>query len=111
MTRLLIFGEQKNYGSRIDRAILEFSYSARVLNIKGLFTGIMDPETKPVNCQGVFSTRLIKPDENMGGFQCCPNYSVLTIHGIGHNRKIVIISSRLVTGFELVKVKWKQANC
>jgi hypothetical protein len=60
--------EPINYG--IDRAILNIPIRPGH-EYKGFIHWDYDPETKPVNVQGVLALA-DQTDENVGGFQCLP---------------------------------------
>jgi Phytanoyl-CoA dioxygenase (PhyH) len=65
-----IWGTEKLWVS-IDRANLNFPIQPG-FEYKGFIHWDYDPETKPVNVQGVLALA-DQTDENMGGFQCVPD--------------------------------------
>lgn len=102
-----IWGTEKLWVT-IDRANLNFPIKPG-FEYKGFIHWDYDPETKPVNVQGVLALA-DQTDENMGGFQCVPElyrtYDTwkLTQPGDRDHYKPDI------SGFELVKVKMEAGD-
>jgi hypothetical protein len=89
----------------IDRAILNIPIRPGH-EYKGFIHWDYDPETKPVNVQGVLALA-DQTDENVGGFQCLPElfktYDTWKLtQPMDRNR-----FQPNTDGFDLVKVKWK----
>ena len=102
-----IWGTEKLWVT-IDRANLNFPIRPG-FEYKGFIHWDYDPETKPVNVQGVLALA-DQDDENMGGFQCIPelfrNYDTWKLtqpEDRDHFKPDV-------TGFETVKVKMKAGD-
>lgn len=97
-----IWGTEKLWVS-IDRANLNFPIRPG-FEQKGFIHWDYDPETNPVNVQGVLALA-DQTDENMGGFQCVPelfrNYPTWKLTQ-PENRNHFMPD---ITGLELVKVK------
>ena len=88
---------------------LEFSHSARVLNTKALFIGIMILKQNLRMCK-VFWHLADQTDENMGGFQCIPE-----LFRTYDTWKLTQPDDRDhfkpdITGFEMVKVKMEAGD-
>jgi hypothetical protein len=102
-----IWGTEKLWVT-IDRANLNFPIRPG-FEYKGFIHWDYDPETKPVNVQGVLALA-DQTDENMGGFQCVPG--LFRTYDIW---KLTQPADRDhfkpdVTGFELVKVKMEAGD-
>jgi hypothetical protein len=96
-----IWGTEKLWVT-IDRANLNFPIRPG-FEYKGFIHWDYDPETKPVNVQGVLALA-DQMDENMGGFQCVPELFRSYDHwkmGQPENRDRFKPD---ITGFDLVKV-------
>ncbi len=96
-----IWGTEKLWVS-IDRANLNFPIQPG-FEYKGFIHWDYDPETKPVNVQGVLALA-DQTDENMGGFQCVPE-----LYRNFNTWKLTQPADRNhfmpdVSGFDLVKV-------
>jgi ectoine hydroxylase-related dioxygenase (phytanoyl-CoA dioxygenase family) len=96
-----IWGTEKLWVS-IDRANLNFPIQPG-FEYKGFIHWDYDPETKPVNVQGVLALA-DQTDENMGGFQCVPE-----LYRTFDTWKLTQPADRNhfmpdVSGFDLVKV-------
>jgi ectoine hydroxylase-related dioxygenase (phytanoyl-CoA dioxygenase family) len=96
-----IWGTEKLWVS-IDRANLNFPIQPG-FEYKGFIHWDYDPETKPVNVQGVLALA-DQTDENMGGFQCVPE-----LYRTFDTWKLIQPDDRNhfmpdVSGFDLVKV-------
>jgi hypothetical protein len=96
-----IWGTEKLWVS-IDRANLNFPIQPG-FEYKGFIHWDYDPETKPVNVQGVLALA-DQTDENMGGFQCVPE-----LYRTFDTWKLIQPADRNhfmpdVSGFDLVKV-------
>lgn len=96
-----IWGTEKLWVS-IDRANLNFPIQPG-FEYKGFIHWDYDPETKPVNVQGVLALA-DQTDENMGGFQCVPE-----LYRTFDTWKITQPADRNhfmpdISGFDLVKV-------
>ena len=96
-----IWGTEKLWVS-IDRANLNFPIQPG-FEYKGFIHWDYDPETKPVNVQGVLALA-DQTDENMGGFQCVPE-----LYRTFDTWKLTQPDDRNhfmpdVSGFDLVKV-------
>ena len=97
-----IWGTEKLWVT-IDRANLNFPIKPG-FEYKGFIHWDYDPETKPVNVQGVLALA-DQTDENMGGFQCLPE-----LYRTYDTWKLTQPDDRNhfqpdTTGFEMVKVK------
>jgi Phytanoyl-CoA dioxygenase (PhyH) len=96
-----IWGTEKLWVS-IDRANLNFPIQPG-FEYKGFIHWDYDPETKPVNVQGVLALA-DQTDENMGGFQCVPElyrtYDTWKLTQPGDRNHFMPD----VSGLELVKV-------
>lgn len=97
-----IWGTEKLWVT-IDRANLNFPIQPG-FEYKGFIHWDYDPETKPVNVQGVLALA-DQTDENMGGFQCVPE-----LYRTYDTWKLTQPEDRNhfmpdVSGFELVKVR------
>jgi Phytanoyl-CoA dioxygenase (PhyH) len=97
-----IWGTEKLWVT-IDRANLNFPIRPG-FEYKGFIHWDYDPETKPVNVQGVLALA-DQTDENMGGFQCLPE-----LYRTYDTWKLTQPADRNhfqpdTTGFEMVKVK------
>jgi ectoine hydroxylase-related dioxygenase (phytanoyl-CoA dioxygenase family) len=97
-----VWGTEKLWVT-IDRANLNFPLRPG-FEYKGFIHWDYDPETKPVNVQGVLALA-DQTDENMGGFQCIPE-----LYRTYDTWKLMQPEDRDhykpdTTGFELVKVK------
>lgn len=97
-----VWGTEKLWVT-IDRANLNFPIRPG-FEYRGFIHWDYDPETKPVNVQGVLALA-DQADENMGGFQCVPelfrtydSWKLTQPDGRDHFKPDV-------TGFEMVKVK------
>jgi hypothetical protein len=102
-----IWGTEKLWVT-IDRANLNFPMRPG-FEFKGFIHWDYDPETKPVNVQGVLALA-DQTDENMGGFQCVPElyrtYDTWKLtQPVDRNR-----FKPDVTGFEIVKVKMEAGD-
>ena len=102
-----IWGTEKLWVT-IDRANLNFPIKPG-FEYKGFIHWDYDPETKPVNVQGVLALA-DQMDENMGGFQCVPE-----LFRTYDTWKLSQPESRDhfkpdITGFELVKVKMEAGD-
>ena len=102
-----IWGTEKLW-STIDRANLNFPLRPG-FEYKGFIHWDYDPETKPVNVQGVLALA-DQTDENMGGFQCVPE-----LYRTYDTWKLTQPEDRDhykpdVTGFEVVKVKMEAGD-
>lgn len=102
-----IWGTEKLWVT-IDRANLNFPVKPG-FEYKGFIHWDYDPETKPVNVQGVLALA-DQIDENMGGFQCIPElfrtydtWKLTQPDDRNHFRPDT-------TGFELMKVKMKAGD-
>jgi hypothetical protein len=97
-----IWGTEKLWVT-IDRANLNFPIRPG-FEQKGFIHWDYDPETKPVNVQGVLALA-DQTDENMGGFQCLPdlfrNYDTWKLTQPADRDRF----KPDTTGFEFVKVK------
>ena len=96
-----IWGTEKLWVS-IDRANLNFPIQPG-FEYKGFIHWDYDPETKPVNVQGVLALA-DQTDENMGGFQCVP-----ALYRTYDTWKLTQPADRNhfmpdISGFDLVKV-------
>ena len=96
-----IWGTEKLWVT-IDRANLNFPIQPG-FEYKGFIHWDYDPETKPVNVQGVLALA-DQTDENMGGFQCVPE-----LYRTFDTWKLIQPADRNhfmpdVSGFDLVKV-------
>lgn len=96
-----IWGTEKLWVS-IDRANLNFPIQPG-FEYKGFIHWDYDPETKPVNVQGVLALA-DQTDENMGGFQCVPE-----LYRTYDTWKLTQPADRNhfmpdISGFDLVKV-------
>jgi len=97
-----IWGTEKLWVT-IDRANLNFPIKPG-FEYKGFIHWDYDPETRPVNVQGVLALA-DQTDENMGGFQCLPE-----LYRTYDTWKLTQPADRNhfqpdTTGFEMVKVK------
>ena len=97
-----IWGTEKLWVT-IDRANLNFPVRPG-FEFKGFIHWDYDPETKPVNVQGVLALA-DQDDENMGGFQCIPE-----LYRTYDTWKLTQPDDRNhfqpdTTGFDMVKVK------
>jgi hypothetical protein len=102
-----IWGTEKLWVT-IDRANLNFPMRPG-FEFKGFIHWDYDPETKPVNVQGVLALA-DQDDENMGGFQCIPE-----LYRTYDTWKLTQPEDRDhfkpdVKGFEKVKVKMKKGD-
>lgn len=102
-----IWGTEKLWVT-IDRANLNFPVRPEQ-PFKGFIHWDYDPETKPVNVQGVLALA-DQTDENMGGFQCVPE-----LYRTYDTWKLTQPEDRDhfkpdVTGFEMVKVKMEAGD-
>lgn len=102
-----IWGTEKLWVT-IDRANLNFPIRPG-FEYKGFIHWDYDPETKPVNVQGVLAL-VDQTDENMGGFQCVPE-----LFRTYDTWKLTQPSNRDhfkpdVTGFDIVKVKMEAGD-
>lgn len=102
-----IWGTEKLWVT-IDRANLNFPIKPG-FEYKGFIHWDYDPDTKPVNVQGVLALA-DQTDENMGGFQCIPE-----LYRTYDTWKLTQPDSRDyfkpdVSGFELVKVKMEAGD-
>ena len=102
-----IWGTEKLWVT-IDRANLNFPMRPG-FEYKGFIHWDYDPETKPVNVQGVLALA-DQTDENMGGFQCVPE-----LFRTYDTWKLTQPEDRDhfkpdVTGFEIVKVKMEAGD-
>ena len=102
-----IWGTEKLWVS-IDRANLNFPIRPG-FEYKGFIHWDYDPETKPVNVQGVLALA-DQTDENMGGFQCIPG-----LFRTYDTWKLTQPEDRDhfkpdITGFDLVKVKMEAGD-
>jgi hypothetical protein len=102
-----IWGTEKLWVT-IDRANLNFPMRPG-FEFKGFIHWDYDPETKPVNVQGVLALA-DQDDENMGGFQCIPE-----LYRTYDTWKLTQPEDRDhfkpdVTGFEKVKVKMMKGD-
>jgi hypothetical protein len=102
-----IWGTEKLWVT-IDRANLNFPIKPG-FEYKGFIHWDYDPETKPVNVQGVLALA-DQTDENMGGFQCIPE-----LFRTYDTWKLTQPENRDhfkpdTTGFELVKVKMEAGD-
>jgi Phytanoyl-CoA dioxygenase (PhyH) len=102
-----IWGTEKLWVT-IDRANLNFPMRPG-FEYKGFIHWDYDPDTKPVNVQGVLALA-DQTDENMGGFQCIPE-----LFGTYDTWKLTQPEDRDhfkpdTSGFELVKVKMEAGD-
>lgn len=102
-----IWGSEKLWVT-IDRANLNFPMRPG-FEYKGFIHWDYDPDTKPVNVQGVIALA-DQTDENMGGFQCIPE-----LFRTYETWKLTQPEDRDhfkpdVTGFDLVKVKMEAGD-
>ncbi|HLO79749.1 MAG TPA: phytanoyl-CoA dioxygenase family protein [Chitinophagaceae bacterium] len=102
-----IWGTEKLWVT-IDRANLNFPMRPG-FEFKGFIHWDYDPETKPVNVQGVLAL-VDQDDENMGGFQCIPE-----LYRSYDTWKLTQPEDRDhfkpdVTGFDKVKVKMMKGD-
>jgi Phytanoyl-CoA dioxygenase (PhyH) len=102
-----IWGTEKLWVT-IDRANLNFPMRPG-FEYKGFIHWDYDPETKPVNVQGVLALA-DQTDENMGGFQCLPE-----LYRTYDTWKLTQPDDRNhfqpdTTGFEMVKVKMEAGD-
>ena len=102
-----IWGTEKLWVT-IDRANLNFPIRPG-FEYKGFIHWDYDPETKPVNVQGVLALA-DQDDENMGGFQCVPE-----LFRTYDRWKLTQAEDRDhfkpdITGFDLVKVKMEAGD-
>jgi hypothetical protein len=102
-----IWGTEKLWVT-IDRANLNFPIRPG-FEYKGFIHWDYDPETKPVNVQGVLALA-DQTDENMGGFQCIPE-----LFRTYDTWKLTQPDDRDhfkpdITGFDLVKVKMEAGD-
>jgi hypothetical protein len=102
-----IWGTEKLWVT-IDRANLNFPIKPG-FEYKGFIHWDYDPDTKPVNVQGVLALA-DQTDENMGGFQCIPE-----LYRNYESWKLTQPANRDyfkpdVTGFDLVKVKMEAGD-
>lgn len=102
-----IWGTEKLWVT-VDRANLNFPIKPG-FEYKGFIHWDYDPETKPVNVQGVLALA-DQTDENMGGFQCIPelfrNYDTWKLTQPADRDHF----KPDTTGFELVKVKMEAGD-
>jgi hypothetical protein len=102
-----IWGTEKLWVT-IDRANLNFPMRPG-FEYKGFIHWDYDPETKPVNVQGVLALA-DQTDENMGGFQCVPelfrSYDIWKLSQPGDRDRF----KPDVSGFELKKVKMEAGD-
>lgn len=102
-----IWGTEKLWVT-IDRANLNFPIKPG-FEYKGFIHWDYDPETKPVNVQGVLALA-DQTDENMGGFQCVPElfrtYDAWKLTQPGDRDHF----KPDVSGFDLVKVKMEAGD-
>jgi len=102
-----IWGTEKLWVT-IDRANLNFPIKPG-FEYKGFIHWDYDPETKPVNVQGVLALA-DQTDENMGGFQCLPEL-FRTYDTWKHTQPEDRDHFKPdITGFELVKVKMEAGD-
>jgi len=102
-----IWGTEKLW-STIDRANLNFPLRPG-FEYKAFIHWDYDPETKPVNVQGVLALA-DQTDETMGGFQCVPElYRTYDTWKLGQPEDRDHYKPD-VTGFELVKVKMEAGD-
>ena len=102
-----VWGTEKLWVT-IDRANLNFPMRPG-FEFKGFIHWDYDPETRPVNVQGVLALA-DQTDENMGGFQCVPE-----LYRTYDTWKLTQPADRDrfkpdVTGFEIVKVKMEAGD-
>ena len=102
-----IWGTEKLWVT-IDRANLNFPIKPG-FEYKGFIHWDYDPDTKPVNVQGVLALA-DQTDENMGGFQCIPE-----LYRNYESWKLTQPANRDyfkpdVTGFDIVKVKMEAGD-
>ncbi len=92
----------------IDRANLNFPIRPG-FEYKGFIHWDYDPETKPVNVQGVLALA-DQTDENMGGFQCIPElYRTYDTWKLNQPQDRNHFQPD-ITGFEVVKVKMEAGD-